>query len=86
MGRNLNPTKALELYNGLQHKSMGNNVSICNSVLACLIRNGKFESSLKLFNQMKQNGLIADAITYSTVCHFKFILAKVFIFWCSSAP
>lgn len=67
MGRNLNPTKALELYNGLQHKSMGNNVSICNSVLACLIRNGKFESSLKLFNQMKQNGLLADAITYSTL-------------------
>ena len=67
MGKNLNPIKALEIYNSIQDETVRNNVSVCNSVLSCLVRNGKFESSLKLFHQMKQDGLRSDAVTYSTV-------------------
>ncbi|XP_034702451.1 pentatricopeptide repeat-containing protein At1g10910, chloroplastic isoform X1 [Vitis riparia] len=67
MGKSLNPIKALEIYNSIQDESVRNNVSVCNSVLSCLIRNGKFENSLKLFHQMKQDGLRPDAVTYSTL-------------------
>ncbi|XP_043696756.1 pentatricopeptide repeat-containing protein At1g10910, chloroplastic-like [Telopea speciosissima] len=67
MGKSLNPIKVLEMYNGIQDKSLKNNVSVCNSVLSCLVRNGKFESSIKLFDQMKQCGLIPDVVTYSTL-------------------
>ncbi|KAF8411777.1 hypothetical protein HHK36_004336 [Tetracentron sinense] len=67
MGKSHNPLKALEIYSSIQDESTKNNVSICNSVLGCLIRNGKFESSIKLFDQMKQGGLMPDAVTYSTL-------------------
>jgi len=67
-GTSLNPAKALEMYNSISDESTKNNVFICNSVLRCLVRNGKFDSSMKLFRKMKHNGLIPDAITYSTVC------------------
>ncbi|KAL2477530.1 Pentatricopeptide repeat-containing protein [Forsythia ovata] len=67
MGRHLNPIKVLEIFNSINDKSTRNSVSICNSVLNCLVKSGKFESSLKLFNQMKQDGLIPDIVTYSTL-------------------
>ncbi|KAI9397242.1 hypothetical protein POPTR_003G019000v4 [Populus trichocarpa] len=66
-GTSLNPAKALEMYNSISDESTKNNVFICNSVLRCLVRNGKFDSSMKLFRKMKHNGLIPDAITYSTL-------------------
>lgn len=68
MGKSLNPVKALEIYNNIQDESTKKNVHICNSVLGSLIRSGKFDVSFKLFDQMKQNGLTPDAVTYSTVC------------------
>ena len=80
MGKSLNPIKALEIYNSIQDESVRNNVSVCNSVLSCLIRNGKFENSLKLFHQMKQDGLRPDAVTYSTVCSMPLIHISSFQF------
>ena len=70
MRKNLNPVKAMEIYNGIKDESAKNNVFICNSVLNCLVRNGKFDSSIKMFHQMKQDGLMPDVVTYSTVCFF----------------
>lgn len=72
MGKSLNPVKALEIYNSIQDESAKRNVFICNSVLSSLVRSGKFDSSIKLFNQMKQGGLAPDVVTYSTVCHFTY--------------
>lgn len=67
MGKNLNPVKAMEIFNGIKDESAKKNIFICNSVLSCLVRNGKFDSSIKLFCQMKQDGLMPDAVTYSTL-------------------
>ncbi|XP_041991645.1 pentatricopeptide repeat-containing protein At1g10910, chloroplastic-like isoform X1 [Salvia splendens] len=67
VGRDSNAAKALEIYNSIKDDSTRSNVSVCNSTLSCLIKCGKFNSSLKLFNQMKQAGLIPDIITYSTL-------------------
>ncbi|KAJ6389716.1 hypothetical protein OIU77_027938 [Salix suchowensis] len=67
MGTSLNPAKALEIYNNIPDELTKTNVFICNSVLRCLVRNGKFDSSMQLFRKMKHNGLIPDAITYSTL-------------------
>ncbi|KAG5563740.1 hypothetical protein RHGRI_000071 [Rhododendron griersonianum] len=67
MGKGCNPAKALEVFNGIKDEAMKNNVSIWNSVLGCLVRGGKFESSIRLFYQMKQDGLIPDVFTYSTL-------------------
>lgn len=67
MGRGLNPLKALEVYNNIQEVSIKNSIFICNSILNCLVRNGKFDTSVKLFHQMKNDGLCPDTVTYSTV-------------------
>ncbi|XP_022930554.1 pentatricopeptide repeat-containing protein At1g10910, chloroplastic [Cucurbita moschata] len=67
MGRGLNPLKALEIYNNIQEVSIKNNIYICNSILNCLVRNGKFDTSVKLFHQMKNDGLCPDTVTYSTM-------------------
>ncbi|CAK9178201.1 unnamed protein product [Ilex paraguariensis] len=67
LGNSLYSVKALALYNSIKDKSTRNNVSVCNSVLSCLVRNGKFENSIKLFQQMKYDGLIPDIVTYSTL-------------------
>ncbi|KAM3694417.1 hypothetical protein ACJW31_07G056100 [Castanea mollissima] len=67
MRKNLNPVKAMELYNGIKDESAKNNVFISNSVLSCLVRNGKFDSSIKMLHQMKQDGLMPDVVTYSMV-------------------
>ncbi|GFP99192.1 pentatricopeptide repeat-containing protein at1g10910 chloroplastic [Phtheirospermum japonicum] len=67
IGRDSNSMKALEIYNSIKDESTRNNVSVCNSTLYCLISRGKFDSSLKIFNQMKQTGLVPDIVTYSTL-------------------
>ncbi|CAN1143463.1 Pentatricopeptide repeat-containing protein At1g10910, chloroplastic, partial [Linum perenne] len=67
MGKSLNPTKALEVYEGISDESTKSNVFVCNSVLSCLVRSGKFNTSIKLFHEMKHSGLTPDAITYSTL-------------------
>ncbi|EYU26539.1 hypothetical protein ABFS82_02G067900 [Erythranthe guttata] len=67
VGRDSNATKAVEIYNSIKDDSTKTNVSVCNSTLYCLIKSGKFESGLKLFNQMKQAGLEPDIVTYSTL-------------------
>lgn len=68
LGISHNPMKALQAYDSIPDKSLKVNVSICNSLLGCLVKNGRFESSIKLFNQMKDDGLSPDLVTYSTVC------------------
>ncbi|CAN0880812.1 Pentatricopeptide repeat-containing protein At1g10910, chloroplastic, partial [Linum grandiflorum] len=67
LGKSLNPTKALEVYQGISDESRKSNVFICNSVISCLVRSGKFNTSIKLFHEMKHNGLTPDSITYSTL-------------------
>lgn len=67
VGRDSNSAKAIEIYNSIKDDSTRSNVSVCNSTLCCLIKCGKFNSSLKLFNQMKQTGLVPDIVTYSTL-------------------
>lgn len=67
MGESLSPIGVLEIYNSIQDESIKSNVVVCNSVLGSLIRNGKFDSGFKLFNQMKQNGLTPDVVTYTTL-------------------
>lgn len=69
MGISQNPMKALQVYDNIRDKSMKINVSVCNSILGCLVRNGRFESSIKLFDKMKDDGLSPDLVTYSTVCN-----------------
>ncbi|KAJ8761013.1 hypothetical protein K2173_022051 [Erythroxylum novogranatense] len=65
LGIRLNPIKALEIYHSITDESMKANVFVCNSLLSCLIKNGKFDSSIKLFYEMKRLGLTPDSITYS---------------------
>ncbi|KAF3435174.1 hypothetical protein FNV43_RR22261 [Rhamnella rubrinervis] len=67
MGKSLNPVKALEIYNSIQDESAKRNVFICNSVLTSLVWSGKFDSSIKMFHQMKKDGLAPDVVTYSTL-------------------
>ncbi|XP_058073884.1 pentatricopeptide repeat-containing protein At1g10910, chloroplastic isoform X2 [Magnolia sinica] len=67
MGMARDPVKALQVYNSIQDELTRNHVSVCNSVLGCLVKNGKFDSSIRLFEQMKKDGLMPDAVTYSTL-------------------
>ncbi|WRX15226.1 Pentatricopeptide repeat - like 10 [Theobroma cacao] len=67
MGKKLSPIKALEIYNSIPDESTRINVFICNSLLSSLVRNGKFESGIKLFDKMKQDGLTPDSVTYNTL-------------------
>lgn len=68
MGKSLHPNKALEIYNGIEDKLTKVHPSVCNSILGCLIKSGKFENSFDMFRRMKQDGLVPDVVTYSTVC------------------
>lgn len=80
VGRDSNSAKALEIYNSIKDDSIRSNASVCNSTLCCLIKCGKFHSSLKLFNQMKQAGLVPDIVTYSTVCYYNLYIQQT-AFW-----
>lgn len=70
VGKSLSPLKALDIYSSIRDEATRTNVSVCNSILSCMVRSGKFESSLKMFHQMKRDGLKPDIVTYSTVCSF----------------
>lgn len=67
MANKLDAATVLKLYNSIQDESVKDNVYVCNSVLRCLIKKGKMDTAIKLFQQMKQDGLVPDGITYSTV-------------------
>nr|GLL28685.1 pentatricopeptide repeat-containing protein At1g10910, chloroplastic [Ipomoea trifida] len=67
MGNSLSYIEALEIYKSIKDKETRNNVSVCNSILGCLIKNGKPKSSFNLFTQMKQEGLVPDVVTYTTL-------------------
>ncbi|XP_009148435.1 pentatricopeptide repeat-containing protein At1g10910, chloroplastic [Brassica rapa] len=60
-------SKALEIYQSIPDESTKTNVYICNSILSCLVKNGKLESCIKLFDQMKRDGLKPDVVTYNTL-------------------
>ncbi|VVA90902.1 unnamed protein product [Arabis nemorensis] len=62
-----NVSKALEIYQSIPDESTKINVYICNSILSCLVKNGKLDSSIKLFDQMKRDGLKPDVVTYNTL-------------------
>jgi pentatricopeptide repeat protein len=74
MGLSRNPVKAITAYNSIQDVDIRLHVSVCNSVLGCLARNGRMESALKLFDQMKCDGLLPNLVTYSTVCNLNLSL------------
>ncbi|CAA6666113.1 unnamed protein product [Spirodela intermedia] len=65
MGESRNLIRALHVYSSIEDESTRNNVSICNSLLGCMLKDRKFESCIKMFNQMKENGLVPDLFTYS---------------------
>ncbi|XP_076939266.1 pentatricopeptide repeat-containing protein At1g10910, chloroplastic-like, partial [Bidens hawaiensis] len=67
MGKSLHSNKALEIYNGIEDRLIRVNPSVCNSVLGCLIKNGKLEKSFELFRKMIHDGLVPDVVTYSTL-------------------
>lgn len=69
MANKLDASTMLKLYNDIQVESAKDNVYVCNSVLSCLIKKGKFDTTMKLFRQMKHDGLVPDLVTYSTVCN-----------------
>lgn len=73
-------SKALEIYQSIPDDSTKTNVYICNSVLSCLVKNGKLDSCIKLFDQMKRDGLKPDVVTYNTVCHYMQHLVFFFFF------
>ncbi|XP_061337205.1 pentatricopeptide repeat-containing protein At1g10910, chloroplastic [Gastrolobium bilobum] len=67
MANKLDAAKMLQLYDSIQDESAKNNVYICNSVLGCLIKKGKFDIAIKMFQRMKEDGLVPDVVTYSTL-------------------
>lgn len=69
-----NVSKALDIYQSIPDESTKINVYICNSILSCLVKNGKLDCCIKLFDQMKRGGLKPDVITYNTVYQLKFSL------------
>ncbi|CAH2038321.1 unnamed protein product [Thlaspi arvense] len=60
-------SKALEIYQSIPDESAKTNVYICNSILSSLVKNGKLDSCIKLFDQMKRDGLKPDVVTYNTL-------------------
>ncbi|TKY71348.1 Pentatricopeptide repeat-containing protein [Spatholobus suberectus] len=67
MANKLDAAKMLQLYHSIRDESAKKNILVCNSVLSCLIKKGRFDSAIKLFQQMKQDGLVPDLVTYSTL-------------------
>ncbi|WVY93288.1 hypothetical protein V8G54_032376 [Vigna mungo] len=67
MASNLDAAEMLQLYHNIQDESARKNILVCNSVLGCLIKKGKFDSGMKLFQQMRLDGLVPDLVTYSTL-------------------
>uniref|UniRef100_A0A0E0JK54 Pentacotripeptide-repeat region of PRORP domain-containing protein n=1 Tax=Oryza punctata TaxID=4537 RepID=A0A0E0JK54_ORYPU len=67
LGLSRNPARALQVYGAIRENSTRIHVSVCNSVLGCLVKNGRFDSSFKLYDEMIREGLSPDLFTYSTL-------------------
>ncbi|OEL34266.1 Pentatricopeptide repeat-containing protein [Dichanthelium oligosanthes] len=67
LGLSRDPARALQVYSAIQDRPMRVHVSVCNSVLGCLVKNGRFDSSFKLYDEMIREGLSPDPFTYSTL-------------------
>ncbi|KAK3161032.1 hypothetical protein QOZ80_1BG0070760 [Eleusine coracana subsp. coracana] len=67
LGLSRNPARVLQVYGAIQDRSLRVHVSICNSVLGCLVKNRRFDSSFKLYDEMIREGLTPDPFTYSTL-------------------
>lgn len=67
LGLSRDPARALQVYGAIQDCTMRVHVSVCNSVLGCLVKNGRFDSSFKLYDEMIREGLSPDPFTYSTL-------------------
>ncbi|CAO2829923.1 unnamed protein product [Amaranthus hypochondriacus] len=67
MGESKDILKALNVYNNINDEDMKNHISICNSVLSCLVKNNISDRAMSMFDEMKQNGLRPDVVTYSTL-------------------
>lgn len=67
LGLSRNAAKALQVYGSIQDQSTRVNVSVCNSLLGCLVKNGRSDSTFKLYDEMIRGGLSPDLFTYSTV-------------------
>ena len=80
LGKGGRVEKALHVFNDLPlDNDIRRNVYVCNSVLNTLVYNGKVDKAFRLFEQLKQEGLKPDIITYSTVNHgisFRALLAN----------
>uniref|UniRef100_A0ACD5TQ13 Uncharacterized protein n=1 Tax=Avena sativa TaxID=4498 RepID=A0ACD5TQ13_AVESA len=67
LGLSRNAAKVLQVYGAIQDNSIRVHVSICNSVLGCLVKNGRSDSTFKLYDEMIREGLSPDLFTYSTL-------------------
>ena len=67
MGESKDISKALIVYKTISDEDMKNHISICNSVLSCLVKNNISDRAMSMFEEMKHNGLRPDVVTYSTV-------------------
>ncbi|XP_037412991.1 pentatricopeptide repeat-containing protein At1g10910, chloroplastic-like isoform X2 [Triticum dicoccoides] len=67
LGLSRNAAKALQVYGSIQDQSTRVNVSVCNSLLGCLVKNGRSDSTFKLYDEMIRGGLSSDLFTYSTL-------------------
>ncbi|BAF05257.2 Os01g0559500 [Oryza sativa Japonica Group] len=67
LGLSRNPARALQVYGAIRENPTRIHVSVCNSVLGCLVKNGRFDSSFKLYDEMIREGLSPDLFTYSTL-------------------
>ncbi|KAF2950758.1 pentatricopeptide repeat-containing protein At1g10910, chloroplastic isoform X2 [Oryza sativa Japonica Group] len=67
LGLSRNPARALQVYGAIRENPTRIHVSVCNSVLGCLVKNGRFDSSFKLYDEMIREGLSPDLFTYSTM-------------------
>jgi len=74
LGLSRDPARALQVYGAIQDRLMRVHVSVCNSVLGCLVKNGRFDSSFKLYDEMIREGLSPDPFTYSTVRDYDLFL------------
>jgi pentatricopeptide repeat protein len=70
LGLSRDPARALQVYGAIKDQTMKVHVSVCNSVLGCLVKNGRLDSSFKLYDEMIREGLSPDPFTYSTVWDF----------------
>ncbi|KAL6608134.1 hypothetical protein ACP70R_041197 [Stipagrostis hirtigluma subsp. patula] len=62
LGLSCNPARALQVYGAIQDRSMRVHVSVCNSVLGCLVKNARIDSSFKLYDEMIREGLLSGCM------------------------